>query len=322
MSERERRLRLGAYAVVLRDDELLLSRLAPRVVDHELWTLPGGGVDHGEHPRDAVVREVHEETGLEVTVGETVRVHDVRYPAMRADDGTDVDAHSVRLVYEGWVAKDAPAPRVVEVDGSTSDAAWHPLPAVLDGTVPVADLVTEALAAHSVARLQRLAAYALVRRRDPEPAVLLTRIGDRGHHAGAWTLPGGGVEHGEAPRDAVRREVREETGLEVEVGAVLDVDDLHLRGTAPSGRDEDFHGVHLVFAATPVGASGEPRVVEVDGTTSAVAWVSERDVDGGALEVLDVVRVALAAGRAGSASGAAQYQPKRSEWAQAPCGSP
>src|ERR687898_509770 len=39
--------RLGAYAVVVRGDRILLTRLAERVTKHELWTLPGGGVDHG-----------------------------------------------------------------------------------------------------------------------------------------------------------------------------------------------------------------------------------------------------------------------------------
>ena len=31
------------------------------------WDLPGGGLDHGENPRDAIVREVAEETGYTVT---------------------------------------------------------------------------------------------------------------------------------------------------------------------------------------------------------------------------------------------------------------
>ena len=57
------------------------------------------------------------------------------------------------------------------------------------------------------------------------------------------------------------------------MGDLLDVHDLHFAGTAPSGRHEDFHGIHLIFAAT-VAADAEPRVVEVDGTTDAVAWVS------------------------------------------------
>ena len=59
MGSLPRRQRVGAYAVILRERgglvEVLLSRLAPRVSRTELWTLPGGGVDHGEDPRDALV---------------------------------------------------------------------------------------------------------------------------------------------------------------------------------------------------------------------------------------------------------------------------
>ena len=45
----------------------------------------------------------------------------------------------------------------------------------------------------------------------------------RGHapHAGLWSVPGGRVEPGETPEAAVEREVREETGLEVRVGAMV-----------------------------------------------------------------------------------------------------
>jgi ADP-ribose pyrophosphatase YjhB (NUDIX family) len=179
---------------------------------------------------------------------------------------------------------------VVEVNGSTVDVSWYPVADVLSGALPVTDIVTTSLADHQPFQLQRVAVYGLVRRAGD---VLLTRISSRGAYPGAWTLPGGGLDHGETPRDALAREMREECGVECEVGELLDVHDTHFRGTAPSGRFEDFHGVHLVFRGT-IPDDTDPRVVETDGTTDAVAWVSVADVESGEIRVLDVVRAALA----------------------------
>lgn len=59
---------VGAGAVVLKGDEVLLIRRgkAPRKGE---WSLPGGGVELGETTEDATVREVKEETGLDVELG-------------------------------------------------------------------------------------------------------------------------------------------------------------------------------------------------------------------------------------------------------------
>ena len=282
--------RVAAYALVLRDDRILLTRLASRISADEKWHLPGGGVDHGENPRDALIREIREETGLEAEVGHTARVYSAHLPSVWRK-GRRWDYQALRIVYDAWVPADAPEPRVVEVDGSTVDVAWHEVAQVASGDLPVTDIVLEAMADHRPFRLQRIGVYGLVRRAD---TVLLTRISHLGAHPGSWTLPGGGLDHGEAPRDALAREVREETGLEASVGDLLDVHDVHFDGTAPSGRHEDVHGVHLVFRATvPDGA--EPGVVETNGTTDAVAFVPVADVTAGRLAVLDVVRAALAA---------------------------
>jgi ADP-ribose pyrophosphatase YjhB (NUDIX family) len=285
--------RVAAYAVIIRDGQILLSRLAPHVSREGLWTLPGGGLDHGEDPRDAVVREVHEETGLSVQIGETAHTFSLHLPDTWRK-GRRVDAHSLRIVYEGWVPPDSPPPRVLEVDGSTVEAGWQPVAGVLDGSVPTVALVKEALAAYRPHSMQRVAAYALVVRDD---AVLLTRNSVRGPHPGLWNLPGGGIEHGEAPADAVVREVAEETGLECTVGGIVIVDNVTMRGTAPSGRDEKFHSVALVYEAT-VAPGAEPRVVEVDGTTDQAAWVPVADIESGAIPVYDTVLTALATRRA------------------------
>jgi 8-oxo-dGTP diphosphatase len=284
--------RLAAYAVIIRGDQILLSRLSERVTPHELWSLPGGGVDHGEDPRDAVVREVHEETGLAAEVGDTAHVFSLHLPDTWRR-GRRVDAHSVRIVYPGWVAPDAAEPRVVEVDGSTAEAAWQPLAQVLDGTLPTVSLVGQALAAYHPQRHQRVASYAYVERAG---ALLLTRISPLGVSPGTWALPGGGVDHGENPVDTVRRELKEECGLEGDIGELLAVHDVHFTGTAPSGRHEDFHGIHLVHRATvPDGV--EPRVVEEGGTTDAVAWVPLTEILDGTVPVFDVVRAAIDASR-------------------------
>jgi ADP-ribose pyrophosphatase YjhB (NUDIX family) len=102
------------------------------------------------------------------------------------------------------------------------------------------------------------------------------------------------VDHGEHPSVALEREVEEECGLPCEVTALVGVHDTHFFGNAPSGRIEDYHGVHLIYSAT-VG-DGEPRVLEVDGTTDAVAWVPVRDIESGEVDVLDLVRHALGKG--------------------------
>ncbi|MGW7365699.1 NUDIX hydrolase [Streptomyces sp. NPDC054841] len=121
----KQQLRVAAYAVCVRDGQILLARWVARD-GAKRWTLPGGGMDHGEHPVDTVVREVEEETGYtaEATVLLGVDSMRVRRPRKLGAGG---DFQSLRILYEGRITGGELRP---ETGGSTDLAAWHPLDAV------------------------------------------------------------------------------------------------------------------------------------------------------------------------------------------------
>ena len=143
-----RRQRLAAYALVLRGSDVLLTQLSPIAPRPGAWTLPGGGLDHGEHPRDGVRREVYEETGMLVEPDRLLDVSSSHFVA-NAPHGPREDFHAVRLIFDAVVPLDAPEPRVIEIGGTTSAAAWLPLTGVLAGEPEVVQTVRDALAAHA-----------------------------------------------------------------------------------------------------------------------------------------------------------------------------
>jgi 8-oxo-dGTP diphosphatase len=120
-------LRVAAYAVCVRDGEVLLARWVARDGARR-WTLPGGGMEHGEDPYDTVVREAEEETGYAVEPQTLLGVDSVHRTYPRSL-GTHADFHGLRLVYEARVTGGVLRH---ETNGSTDMAAWHPLEAVPD----------------------------------------------------------------------------------------------------------------------------------------------------------------------------------------------
>jgi 8-oxo-dGTP diphosphatase len=117
----EQRTRVAAYALCLDETRrILLCRIAPSVAPGGIWTLPGGGLDFGESPAVAVLRELAEEAGYQ---GETVDLADVSDRLFPESDGGG-RLHAVRIVYRVRITRGELRD---EVDGSTDTCAWFTL---------------------------------------------------------------------------------------------------------------------------------------------------------------------------------------------------
>jgi 8-oxo-dGTP diphosphatase len=113
---------------------------------------------------------------------------------------------------------------------------------------------------------QRVAVYGICQDTGgTEHQVLLVRAAAFLTVAGRWFLPGGGIDHGEDPATALRREFAEETGLEVVVGGLLGV--LSDVTTLPDATS--LHTVRIVYAIDSF--AGVLRD-EAGGSTDAARW--------------------------------------------------
>jgi len=118
--------RLAAYAVCVEGGRVLLAYYVPPFGEAN-WTLPGGGVEHGEDPFDAVIREVAEETGCDAVVERLLGVDSRVIPAAeRWVPG--VTAHqNVGIFYQVRITGGQLRP---EPNGTTDESVWTPIPEV------------------------------------------------------------------------------------------------------------------------------------------------------------------------------------------------
>jgi 8-oxo-dGTP diphosphatase len=272
----------GAIALVLAGKEVAVpdGEADGAYEPPHAFELPGGTVRHGEHPREAACRAAGAALGIDVDVA---GVRDALADVVDLP-GLNVSRHTVRIVYDltaapGWPAHLGPGARLVPAADLaalplapftaralqlTTDSPSMPLrrvelrsfEGILDGGPP---------------KVQRVGAYALV---PDSGRLLLTRYAG----SGRWSLPGGGIDHGEQPLDAVRREVHEETGLVLAGATLTDVDSVHFTGHAPDGTLEDFHAVRIVYRGT-VPTEAQPAVLEIDGSSDAAAWIPLTELD-------------------------------------------
>ena len=96
--------------------------------------------------------------------------------------------------------------------------------------------------------------------------VLLTQRKRGSHLEGMWEFPGGKVEDGEDPKDALARELREEIGVDVDVGEIVEVT-FH--------KYETKSVLLLFYRAARKAGSPEPRALDV----AAFEWADQTALD-------------------------------------------
>ncbi|MGW7080065.1 NUDIX hydrolase [Streptomyces sp. NPDC054866] len=118
--------RLAAYAVCLAGGRVLLARHVSARGESN-WTLPGGRVEHGEDPFEAVKREVAEETGCDAVVERLLGVDSRIIPAAERTIPGGPEHQNVGIFYQARIAGGRLRP---EPNGEVAESVWTPIPDV------------------------------------------------------------------------------------------------------------------------------------------------------------------------------------------------
>lgn len=115
--------RVGAYGLIIRENRVLLAHWND-AKNSPSWTLPGGGLEVGEDPAAAAVREVLEETGYRVRLDALLGLDSLHFGPGEGIDVSPRPRHSLRVIY---LASILGGDLRVEVGGSTDDTRWFDL---------------------------------------------------------------------------------------------------------------------------------------------------------------------------------------------------
>lgn len=107
---------------------MLLAHYAPPEGSAS-WTLPGGRVEHGEDPFDAVIREVAEETGCDAVVERLLGVDSRLIPVAEMRAPGPLPHHNIGIFYAVRITGGELRP---EPDGDVAESVWTPIPRVAD----------------------------------------------------------------------------------------------------------------------------------------------------------------------------------------------
>lgn len=120
-------IRVSTKAVIIDTGDILVTRnLHPDDPGGEFFLLPGGGQNHGEPLDECLRREVREETGYSVEVGDVLWVRD--YIGARHEFAAhELDVHQVEIMFSCSIDRSQPPGRAVEEDAWQISVDWVPL---------------------------------------------------------------------------------------------------------------------------------------------------------------------------------------------------
>ncbi len=251
-SHRVERFEVAARALITHQDRVLLVYEA----DADIWVIPGGKLSPSESLLQGLRREIDEETGLEVKIGDMAAVFDILMPR----DG--YTAHKFEFVFH---ASPMSAPDFIERDVVDGDQAGSPVSKMRWFTA--AELATVSVCPPFVRDFAALRApshpkrYWGVRTQEDAPpqfdlsrfyisARAVTMHNDalllvRNKKSEWWYGAGGAIDLAELIPAAAEREVFEESGLHATAHNVLAVDEFYMHGAG-------IHQINFYTRCTPV----------------------------------------------------------------------
>ncbi len=291
---------LGTTAIIINNGKILLTRRN----DLPVWVAPGGHLDQGETVQDGCLREVREETGLDVEIERLIGLYArQRGPgnsrrttsfvfACRVVGGTpQVSDETTDIRY--WPVQKLPVTvpawhrRYLSdaLDGNQK-ALWHSSLTPLWATIVAWPALclrwwVNRLKGRPRFTVTRWGLGAFVTLFDDAGRVLLARRRDYP----VWNLPGGKVERGEAPWEAAVRETREETGLEIEIERLTAIYSKPSRAEIVLGFQGRVTGGRLV----PTEESEESRYFPVDALPEPILPKHVEHIHDSAARYADVV---------------------------------
>ncbi len=261
--------------------------LAQSRYDFDWWSTPGGAMELGESLSETARREVREETGLDVTLRGLVGVYshpryNLHYPngddvqqwtacfwgevaggKLRPDGGETLDLFFVEP--EAFMARTHPSHRAMVEDAIRARAGGGPHMEPVESFPPLQPYYP--ILRESVGHAPVILPGSMAVIEDGQGRILMTRRTD----FDCWDFPSGFADLGETSTANIVREVREETGLEVEPYAIVGLysEPRWYYGPYPNG--DVVHGVGLTFACRVTG--GELIAEGNDDENSAVAFL-------------------------------------------------